>query len=291
MDGFIRVTCPKCHRSGTVQGSSALIQGTPLRCAACNHLYHYEEADTYAIVHIVSQPSPFRKSLTRSSDSQIGRATARDIPPGPVEPSGRPPVLKSVAPENPTAVSLLERLQRSRSDGAAWKRFGDIYLPLIRRWIGCIPGMENEIEDLSQDVLLVLVRKIPEFQRGHAGSFRAWLRQITTKCVRASLTYGQIRSAVGIDQITEYLDRMADSSSDLSKRLDVEHDLHVLDSLVTTVHDEFDADTWAAFQQFALAGRPAAEVGRQLGMTENGVVKARMRVLARLREEARGFIN
>ncbi len=60
-----------------------------------------------------------------------------------------------------TSVSLLERLKTSRPDQADWLRLYEIYLPLIRRWIGRVPGLADEAADLSQEVLLVLVREIP----------------------------------------------------------------------------------------------------------------------------------
>ena len=42
--------------------------------------------------------------------------------------------------------------------------------------------------------------------------------------------------------------------------------------------------TYRAFEEYALKQRPAAEVGRELGLTENAVFGARRRVLGRLRE-------
>jgi RNA polymerase sigma-70 factor (ECF subfamily) len=38
-------------------------------------------------------------------------------------------------------------------------------------------------------------------------------------------------------------------------------------------------------------GRPAADVARELGLTVNAVVKAKSRVLNRLRQEAAGLLD
>jgi hypothetical protein len=38
-----------------------------------------------------------------------------------------------------------------------------LWSPLIRLWIGRIPGLGHEVDDLSQEVLLVLVREISRF--------------------------------------------------------------------------------------------------------------------------------
>src|SRR5262245_8209578 len=86
-----------------------------------------------------------------------------------------------------TSVSLLDRLRQARPDASDWKRFQGVYLPLIQRWLSRIPGLGDEAEDLAQDVLVVLVREIPRFQRQREGSFRAWLRQVTVNRVRTGL--------------------------------------------------------------------------------------------------------
>jgi RNA polymerase sigma-70 factor (ECF subfamily) len=87
------------------------------------------------------------------------------------------------------------------------------------------------------------------------------------------------------------LRRMTDSESDLAKQLDREHDQHILDSLLATVRADFGQETWEAFLRFGLEGRPAGEVARLLNLTENAVIKAKSRVLSRLRKEAGGFLE
>jgi hypothetical protein len=43
--------------------------------------------------------------------------------------------------------------------------------------------------------------------------------------------------------------------------------------------------------EFGVERRPAAEVARELGLTVNAVVKAKARVLSRLREEAGALLE
>jgi RNA polymerase sigma-70 factor (ECF subfamily) len=191
----------------------------------------------------------------------------------------------------PTSLSLLERLRVARPDAPDWNRFEAIYRPLIRRWIGQIPGLGNDVEDVTQEVMLVLVREIPRFERQRLGSFRAWLRQITVNRVRVHRRQHYRQPAVAADQTDGFLDQIADSNSLLARQFDEDHDKHVCDALKSAVKSDFDQSTWDAFQQFAVEGRPAAEVAAELGMTVNAVVKAKARVLRRLREEAGGFLE
>ena len=59
-----------------------------------------------------------------------------------------------------TSASLLERL-RTAPDETAWRRLDDLYRPLIRRWLRRDPSLGDEAEDITQDVMAVLVRELP----------------------------------------------------------------------------------------------------------------------------------
>src|SRR5438045_2480430 len=83
-----------------------------------------------------------------------------------------------------TSISLLERL-RLEPDAQAWQRLVEIYTPLIRRWLGRYGLAEADREDLTQDVLAVVVRRLPQFEHnGRPGAFRTWLRLIVTHRLR-----------------------------------------------------------------------------------------------------------
>jgi RNA polymerase sigma-70 factor (ECF subfamily) len=190
-----------------------------------------------------------------------------------------------------TSDTLLGRLKVARSDDPDWKRFEAVYRPLIHRWIGRIPGLGHEVDDVTQEVFLVLVREIPRFDRRREGSFRAWLRQVTVNRVRVYRRQRRRQIGPVADQTDGFLDQMADSNSLLARQLDEEHHEHVCHELLSAVRSDFTQATWDAFQQFAVEGHPAAEVARELGLTVNAVVKAKSRVLKRLRQEAAGFLD
>jgi RNA polymerase sigma-70 factor (ECF subfamily) len=193
---------------------------------------------------------------------------------------------------NRTSQSLFERLKAADADSSVWDQFHDIYRPLIRRWIGRIPGLQGEVEDVAQDVFLVLLREVRGFERQREGSFRVWLRRITVNRVKEHQRKRRKQPQPLSDQTNAFLDQLADSKSLLAKQVDKEHHDHVCNALLATVRNDFDPSTWRAFELFALEGRPAAEVARELApMTENAVVKAKARVLKRLREAAGEFLE
>jgi RNA polymerase sigma-70 factor (ECF subfamily) len=186
----------------------------------------------------------------------------------------------------PTSVSLLDRLKVARPEASDWNRLQDVYLPLIRKWIGRVPGLGAEAEDLAQEVFVILAREIPRFERRREGSFRAWLRQVTVNKVRSHRRQRQRRPGLGQDLADGFLDRLADPDGDLAREWDREHDRHVTRRLMAVVQPDFSPATWQAFQRFALDGLPAATVAEELKMTENAVIRSKSRVLKRLREEA-----
>ncbi len=191
---------------------------------------------------------------------------------------------------NVTSVSLLERLKNARPDASDWHRLQGIYLPLIERWLGRVPGLGDEARDLAQEVFIVLVRELPRFERQREGSFRAWLRRVTVNKVRSHRKRRNRTPLVAVNPAEKFLERLADPSGDLAREWDDEHDRHVFQKLLTIVESDFSPTTWDAFRRFALDDVPAAQVAAELGLSVNAVLQAKSRVLKRLREEAGEFL-
>src|ERR1700722_3362463 len=76
-----------------------------------------------------------------------------------------------------TSASLLQQIRvESRAD--SWERFVRLYTPLLLYWARRRGLQDTDAADLVQDVLIVLVRKLPEFQYQPGRSFRGWLRTV-----------------------------------------------------------------------------------------------------------------
>jgi RNA polymerase sigma factor (sigma-70 family) len=191
-----------------------------------------------------------------------------------------------------TSATLLERLN-DPSDSVAWRRLVDLYAPLIKAWLRRHGVLASDAEDLTQDVLGVVVREVSRFRHnGRPGAFRTWLRTITANCLRQSLRSRRIRiAAAGPPDLVGLLDQMEDPASDLSRRWDREHDQYVLDRLLDLIEPEFEATTWRAFRMQLIDGVPAKAVAAELGMTANAVLIAKSRVLSHLRREADGMVD
>jgi RNA polymerase sigma-70 factor (ECF subfamily) len=192
----------------------------------------------------------------------------------------------------PTSKSLLERL-RDRGDGDAWQRFLAVYESWLRGWLSRHDLQPADVEDLLQEVLAVVSRKLPEFvHNGQPGAFRSWLRAILTNMVRHFLRGQRNRQAVLPSQpLDDWLDQLADPNSALTRQWEQEHDEQLVRRMLACIRGEFQPTTWRVFQMLVLEDRPAAEVASHFGLQRNAVYAAKARVLARLREELRGLLD
>ena len=87
---------------------------------------------------------------------------------------------------NTTSQSLLMRV-REPADGEAWARFVRLYGPLIYRWARRAGLGDEDARELVQDVMALLVRKLPDFRYDPARSFRSWLKTVTPRRVSCTI--------------------------------------------------------------------------------------------------------
>ena len=190
-----------------------------------------------------------------------------------------------------TRKSLLLRAQTGEEP--AWKDLTDLYRPLIVGWLKRQGVATRDIDDLSQDILLSVVKYLPTFEHsGRPGAFRSWLRTIV--CSR-TIDYWRAMEAVtqasGASDATAALRQIEDPRSDLNRRWDEEHDRYVLSCLLDLVAEEFEPATLQAFRRLTLDGVSGAEAAEELGLTVPAVYMAKSRVLKRIRQEAEGLID
>ncbi|HEX7375717.1 MAG TPA: sigma-70 family RNA polymerase sigma factor [Pirellulales bacterium] len=191
-----------------------------------------------------------------------------------------------------TSVSLLERLRSAGPDDPQWRRLHDIYEPWILRWLRRVPDLGEEAQDLTQEVLMVVVRSLPDFQRQRDGSFRRWLGNVVVNRLRSHWRQRKRRPlAAGSDGTEGFLNQLEDPASALSRQWDREHDEFVLRRLMAAVERDFNSTTWQAFRRCALEGESPTAVAADLGLSVNAVLTGKSRILRRLREEAAGLID
>jgi RNA polymerase sigma-70 factor (ECF subfamily) len=190
-----------------------------------------------------------------------------------------------------TRQSLLLRAQTGDED--AWRDLTDLYRPLILGWLRRQGIPVRDLDDLSQDVLLAVVKNLPSFQHsGNRGAFRSWLRTIVCHRTCDYWRAGDQRMPAGGDSgATAALQQLEDPDSDLNRQWDEEHDRYVLRCLLDLVEQEFEPSTLQAFRRLAIDGAGGAEAAQELGLSVAAVYVAKSRVLQRIRQLAEGLID
>lgn len=190
-----------------------------------------------------------------------------------------------------TSLTLLERL-RGEPSPADWERWHALYAPLVRYWVGRVPDLRGEVEDVCQEVFAAVVRAVPGFDRRREGAFRAWLRQVAVNRIRECVRARRRRPLAGVvgDETEHFLARLADPHDALAAEWDAEHDRQVLARLYAVVRPDFEPRTWDMFHA-VLGGEGLGEVARRFGVSEAAVLQAKARVLRRLRQEAGDLLD
>ncbi len=188
-------------------------------------------------------------------------------------------------PLTATSTSLLEGL-RDPENHAVWDAYVARYRPLIVRFArrGGVP--EGEAEDVAQTALLEFSRALLDgrYDRDR-GRLRAWMfgiveRQVSRwrERVRAREVPTADASAAG-ERLRDLADR-----EDPEAAWEDEWRQAILRQCLEEIRREVQPATFAAFERFALHGRPAQEVAAELGITANAVFGAKRRILERVGE-------
>jgi RNA polymerase sigma-70 factor (ECF subfamily) len=181
--------------------------------------------------------------------------------------------------------SLLLRLCRPGEQGA-WRRFIDLYTPLLYYW-ACRMGLPaRDAADLVQDVFVTLVQKLPQFRYDPGKSFRSWLRTVAENCWRDALR----KRAALPHHAGAALDDAAvpDGAAAL---WEAEYRQHLLGRAVHLMRTDFEEETWKACWALVVEGKSGADAAAELGLTVEAVYAAKARVLRRLRQELDGLMD
>lgn len=185
-----------------------------------------------------------------------------------------------------TSNSLLERLRRPE-ESEAWPRFVRLYTPLLFYWARRTGLKQEDAADLVQDVLTVLVQKLPTFTYEPDKSFRHWLHTITLNKWRERGRRKSLprrgRSDPGVSDVA-----MPPEATPLDE---VEYREHLVGQALQIMQAEFEPTTWKACWETLVSGRPAGEVAAELGVSVDVVYGAKSRVLRRLRQELAGLLD
>jgi RNA polymerase sigma-70 factor (ECF subfamily) len=191
-----------------------------------------------------------------------------------------------------TPSSLLVRVKAQ--DPEAWKRFVQLYGPLIYRWCRRAGLQEADAADVGQEVFRAAAGALPDYHHDQKGdSFRGWLWTITRRKVLDFVGRKPpgAQGVGGSDAQTALQElagpREADSDDDSAEA----DRLLLCRRAVELVLADCKQETRQAFLRVVAGGQRPAEVARDLGLTVNAVYLAKSHLLRRIREEFAGLVD
>jgi RNA polymerase sigma-70 factor (ECF subfamily) len=190
----------------------------------------------------------------------------------------------NAAPDSVTSLTLLWRLQQTPSDQAAWAEFVARYGWRIQRWCREWGLQEADCQDVTQTVLLKLLKAMQRFRYDPSQKFRAWLKTITHHAWQ-DLVRGRRKMVVGGNGASDDPLQALAARDDLGEHLEAAYEQELVECALVRVRSRVQPQTWEAFRLTALEELSGAEAAAQLGIAVTLVYKAKSNVLKLLEAE------
>ena len=202
----------------------------------------------------------------------------------------------------PTRRSLLNRL-KSWEDQQSWQEFFNTYSKLIYRFAAKAGLTDAEAQDVVQETVIIVARKIPDFQYDPAlGSFKSWLLLITRRRIekqlkkRLPLQVEQAATQIARNRAsarhsddgtrTATVERVADPQSfDLNAAWNAEWEKNLWDAAIARVKAQLKPKQFQMFDHYVIKEWPVRDVARALGVSIAHVYVNKHRVAALLKKE------
>lgn len=192
-----------------------------------------------------------------------------------------------------TRSSLLDRLKDWQNEGS-WQTFFDHYWSLIYGTAIKSGLTEAEAEDVVQDTVLTVAKKIGNFQYDPVrGKFRSWLgsiirsRIVDLKRKRLPVKPPSIRAA-GETSRTSTTRRIPDPAAvNFYTVYDAAWRDYVRDKALELLKGELSPKQYEIFDLYVNQDRPVPDIMRTLGVSRAQVYMAKLRGLQTLKQKAK----
>lgn len=187
------------------------------------------------------------------------------------------------AADSGTRLSLLRRLRDETHNQQAWNEFVDHYGPRIYDWCLRWNLQEADAQDVTQNVLLKLAKRLREFQYDPSRSFRAWLKTVTH---HAWYDFLEANRRLSSSQDSAVLATL-EARQDLEHRLGELFDQELLAEAMRRARQRVAPQTWEAFRLTTLEGLSGADAAERIPMAVSQVFVAKRRVQKIIQDEIR----
>ena len=195
----------------------------------------------------------------------------------------------------PTRSSLLSRL-RNAGDEASWRTFFETYWRLIYN-VGRKSGLSDaDAQDVVQDTVIAVARKMPEFCYDPAkGSFKQWLLLITRRRIHDHFrcVYRLAGLAKAAAEPLRNSDTVPSSvlppDAEIDAAWEFEWKQNLFQTALARVRERANPKHYQVFDYCVLQNVRASEVARMLGMNSAQVYLAKHRVSLAVKRAVSGL--
>ena len=171
---------------------------------------------------------------------------------------------------------------RDPNDSQAWDEFTDYYASFIRMVLMQLRAPKDDLEDLSQTILLKLWQNLStvELGRDHA-RFRTWLGTVIRNTFYTHCSQGASRKRRETDAAVADVVR-----PDIEDIIESEWRKHIIALVIERLKASFSGKAMDVFTM-TLDGKSVDDIASALNLTKDSVYVLRNRVQSRFRKEAR----
>jgi RNA polymerase sigma-70 factor (ECF subfamily) len=184
-----------------------------------------------------------------------------------------------------TSITLLGRV-RDLSDQQAWSDFVHRYTPRIFSWCKRFSLQDQDASDVTQQVLLKLVSSMQGFEYDPSrGSFRGWLKTVTSNAVRDMVRRKSSNVVTG-EGAEVWLSRLVDDAAiaSLTAKIEEGYRQELLEEAENRVQLRVKPTTWEIYRLLTKQNVSAKEIAAKLNVKIGEVYVAKSRVIKMLRE-------
>jgi RNA polymerase sigma-70 factor (ECF subfamily) len=178
------------------------------------------------------------------------------------------------------------RLQTSPADQAAWSEFVERYGTRIQGWCRQWGLQEVDAQDVTQTVLLKLLRVVQRFRYDPKHKFRAWLKTVTHHAWQDLVRSRRQVFGGGDNANDDPLQSLA-ARDDLADWLQGAYEQELMDEALVRVRARVQSQTWDAFRLTTYEGLSGTAAAARLAMPVTSVYKAKSNVQKLLEAEVR----
>lgn len=186
-----------------------------------------------------------------------------------------------------TCYTLLQRAADSNDD-AVWEKIVCHYRCFITYMLHKMNVSPNDIEDVAQQILILLVRDLNQYDRDRA-RFRSWFGSLIRNATMNYFRTQQTR-ANRMCSVTPDMDLLGTSHpAEIDVQIEREWAVYVGKLAMKRVRNVFQGQAVEVFE-LGLDGKSAADIAKQTGLSVSSVYTLRKRVKARLYLEIRSLV-